>query len=211
MKRKLKTFGIFTPSQVNGNCIEGSDFETIYKKLKKFGFQETKWQFIYQDQIAGLVLPFKRTNCASEQDEIHIRFYKNRIFAEFEIGRAYPSHFIGPRYNANRYLFKMIRQLLNEQEISIWDTFSNRLRMTSDELQLEEWHGEARFEKFRSVQNYSIISIAIAILFNIGWKWIAGTITLGLLWFFGPSIFTLILTSIAIISAVFVLPSSGKP
>lgn len=55
----------------------------IYNALKRKKFKETYWQYVYQNQIGGLIRQYGKGIL-----EIHVRFFNdNTIYAEIEIGR----------------------------------------------------------------------------------------------------------------------------
>lgn len=134
MKRKLWNFGIFRSDICIGGINLRKEEKEIYAKLLEAGFRETKWQFIYQDQKAGLVLPYSDGNA-----EIHIRFYEDRIFSEIEIGRASPLHFLFPLFNANRYVSKLLEDRISPQCAGFFRSMTEASNFMSEEAALEDW------------------------------------------------------------------------
>ena len=86
----------------------------IYAELLRCGFVETRWQLIYDGQIGGLVCPHN-----NGLNEIHIRFYAERIFAELELSRASPFHFLFPLFNANGYVIDLLRGRLPDAMLAL--------------------------------------------------------------------------------------------
>ena len=80
----------------------------LYERLKKHGFRETKWQEIQKDQVAGLV-----QSCCGGENEIHLRFFKDYITAEYEIARKYFSHLFVRPLRANGLTAELIKRKFN--------------------------------------------------------------------------------------------------
>lgn len=119
----LKKFGLFSPGTVkNGGKISHPGMKNLYEELKKIGFRETRWQIISKEQLAGLVLPL-----TDGENELHIRFYRDRVFAECEAARIYISHLFKKAINANSFFwvslknlyFKLFFELFNNANKSI--------------------------------------------------------------------------------------------
>ena len=134
MKRNLVNFGIFSRSIVRGKFINNNLMLLVYNKLKENKFRETPRQYIFKDQIGGLVLPYN-----GGRSEIHVRFFKDRIFAEYEIGRSYISHFLGPRYNANEFIFSLLKiNLTKDEERYLYKMLSKKNQL-DDEKKMQYW------------------------------------------------------------------------
>lgn len=133
--RKFQGLGLFRKKSCDGSLVRHNPFLVIiYNKLKELGFKETKWQYIYEGQIGALV---KQHNNGG--NEIHVRFYSDRIFAEFEIGRAYFLHFIGPRYNANEHIVNILKPLMNSNDRELLLELMHSKRLKNQERCMEFW------------------------------------------------------------------------
>lgn len=165
MKRKLYSFGIFSNQIVKGNKISNPYMISIYQKLKNIGFRETLWQYIFHGQIGGLVMPFN-----SGKNEIHVRFYKKRIFAEYEIGRYYVSHFLGRRYNANDYLYELLSNDLTVEERVFFREMLSEKRQLEDEIEMELWDKRSDPFTITRAQEHLIPISFIAFCLQFGWK-----------------------------------------
>jgi hypothetical protein len=85
---------------------------SIYAALKRRGFHETYWQFVYPGQIGGLVKSPKNSAY-----EYHVRFFEDgAIYAELEVGRSMLLHFLFNRCYLNRYIYVLIRGDLSAVE-----------------------------------------------------------------------------------------------
>lgn len=133
--RKFVSLGIFCPRICRGDMIEDVRLKFLYNKLISLGFRETKWQFIYDGQIAGLVFPYN-----DGLNEIHIRFYKDRIFSEFEVGRSSIAHFFGPFFNANEFVLNLIKNEIDEDIFSLAKSLTSRNKLRKQELELDIWN-----------------------------------------------------------------------
>ncbi|OVE74681.1 hypothetical protein BVX95_01475 [archaeon D22] len=106
-KRKLVNFGIFSIRHWPFFRPDKGVDKEIYNALIGAGFRGTVWQFIYKGQLAGVILPlFNGTQ------EVHIRFYKDTIEAELEVGRHFLDHFLQPRFQAESYVLSLLRDRL---------------------------------------------------------------------------------------------------
>lgn len=86
--------------------------EGIYRALRRAGFRETYWQFVYAGQIGGLI-----KNPGHTLIEFHVRFFDGgMMYAEMELGRSVLLHFLSPRCYINHYLIRTIGARLSEQE-----------------------------------------------------------------------------------------------
>lgn len=110
-RRKLKTFGLFSKRHWLGLKPDDSFESYLYYKLKKIGFSETIWQYVFVGQKAGLVYPLD-----NGKGEIHVRFYDDTVEAELEIGRNYLTHFYKPRYQGEYLVFTMLEEHLSDEE-----------------------------------------------------------------------------------------------
>jgi len=206
MRRKLVNFAIFVPRITNGSDIFDKSMMRLYHQLKEFGFRETPWQFVFDGQIGGVVLPHD-----SGKNEIHVRFYHDRIFAEFEIGRSYPSHFVGPRWNANLRLLEMLSSEIEKEELQPLSDFMDPLNYREDEAEMTEWNGEDCFVQLREQQKVKKFGFLLSAVHNLGWKSVVGAVGLivAALGSFSPFVTFLVLLSI--LASWFMLPSRGQP
>ncbi len=133
MKRRLRSFGILSPRIVAGRLLKDPISLKLYEKLKQIGFRETPWQYIYDSQLAGLVLPYDGNN------EVHIRFYRDRIFAELEIGRAFVSHFFGPQFNAIEIVLHKTAKHITKEERKYLTSMLYSKSIREDERSLVKW------------------------------------------------------------------------
>jgi hypothetical protein len=71
-------------------------------------------------------------------NEIHIRFFSNRIFAELEFSRSSLFHFVFPLFNANGHIIDLLRNRISNEspEFLIRRTTEN---LCDDELALPVW------------------------------------------------------------------------
>lgn len=132
-KRLLRTFGVFAPRVCSGSKLPES-LAGIYATLKSIGFRETRWQFIFESQIAGLVFPYN-----DGRNEVHIRFYDDRVFAEFEIGRASIAHFLGPFLNANPYILDLLADRVPVQDLKQLTALMDPRNLCLQEGELDVW------------------------------------------------------------------------
>lgn len=209
--RKLKTIGLFAPQIVSGELLNHELSRSIYQKLRELGFQETKWQYIYDGQVAGIVLPY-----LDGRNEVHVRFYEDRIFAELEIGRAYVSHFLAPLLNANRYLENVLTDSLNKDERQFLYSSLLENRQRDDERRMQIWNFQTEpapsLIKLRLRGEGSFRSIIRFGISRFGW-WhltlcfavIGCALSMGQVADLGLS-----LTLLGLIS-VFFIPTVGKP
>lgn len=76
----------------------------LYDSLKKLGFRETYWQYVYLGQVGGLVKTPQRSII-----EIHVRFFDNgTMYTEIEFCRSALLHFINRRQFANNYVASLL-------------------------------------------------------------------------------------------------------
>ncbi|MDO8241009.1 MAG: hypothetical protein Q7T51_03465 [Candidatus Moranbacteria bacterium] len=211
-KRKIKNIGLFNRIGIKGNKLPSEKLQQIYQLLLSKGFRETRWQFIYEGQLAGLVKPY---SCG--KNEIHVRFYDDRIFAEFEIGRAYIQHFLGPRLNANGYLFSLLVNHFSELNDIKWleELFSTE-NQTIDELSMRIWDVNKTEDPFlyKRQQENILRASTLFVLSNffIGWKWAYSIIVIGIsIYVFKFSIEYLVLLPLMAILLTPFLPHKGKP
>jgi hypothetical protein len=169
MKRQLRTFAIFSSDVRSGRWIEDVMMRRIYEKLLRYGFVETSWQFVFRGQIGGLIMPHS-TGGKADFNEIHIRFYNDRIFAEYEIGRAYISHFFGPRLNANVQLRLMLVNYLDERELRYLAAMNNPEKLSSDEQHMAEWKGQDYFRSLRLPRGSELFLKCCKLLLETRWR-----------------------------------------
>jgi hypothetical protein len=95
------------------NSSEYEPMTAIYEALKNTGFKETYWQFVYPDQVGGLVKIRRHTLI-----EFHVRFFKGgMIYAEMEFGRSVFLHFLNKRCYINSYIIKTLSSRLSALHI----------------------------------------------------------------------------------------------
>lgn len=121
LKRRLVTFGIFSPRHWTFFRPDRRIDRRVYSALKRFGFRETIWQFVYRGQLGGLILPVNNGH-----HEIHVRFYPDAIEAEFEVGRRFLDHFLQPRGRAEGLVINILRDQMTPKEFAAVQCFFNR-------------------------------------------------------------------------------------
>lgn len=126
--RCFRGFGIFLPSSCYGTNISDQYLSKIHRALRSAGFTSTRWQFVFDRQLAGLILPDRRGD-----RELHVRLYPDRIFAELEIGRTSPLHFVQPILNGNDILVDLLEPLLSEDELGELHRLTSRDRLAIQE------------------------------------------------------------------------------
>ena len=178
MKRKLVNFGIFSHGIVIGKSINDPLMFFIYNKLKEKNYKEEHWQYIFKEQIGGLVLPHN-----DSRNEIHVRFFKDRIFAEYEIGRPYISHFWGPRYNANKYIFNELKPYLTKNEKQCLCKMLSNINQLEDEKKMQHWNQEEEKNPFlkRRAKEQKLPCLLVDLLLRFGWKTFFSPIIVSLL------------------------------
>lgn len=113
---------------------------TIYQALKSVGFKETYWQFIYPDQIGGLI-----QNKRSTLIEIHVRFFANGlIYAEMEMGRSASLHLINRRMYVNYYLIQKLSKRLSRTHLEYFQDAVAKSKLVYPRDWLE-WSSQNRF------------------------------------------------------------------
>jgi len=132
-KRRFKTLGLLESSAVRGKYVASGSQKRIYEELKCLGFRETIWQYVFAGQRGGLVFQTEDGN------EIHVRFYDDRIFAEYERGRAYMSHFFGPRFNAVKALHCILKGKLSKSDWKVLECLTASDRLTVQEATYRLW------------------------------------------------------------------------
>lgn len=171
MKRKLVQFGIFAPRRCNGSLVSDHRMIEIYEALKRAGFVETKWQFIFDGQIGGLVYPYNEG-----LNEVHIRFYQDRLFAELEISRSSALHFVYPLFNANGYVLDLLKDKIGEEALSFLKSMTSS-RLLDDELARPKWDWKAQNDPYErtSLFGSSIANrLGVACHPYIGWRGMLG-------------------------------------
>lgn len=107
----------------------------IYEALKRRGFRETYWQFVYHGQIGGLV-----KTPSGQLYELHVRFFgSGMIYAEFEIGRSMLLHFLVGRKYLNNYIATIIRSDLTEEELGFFRDATQKYKESSTN-RWSEWN-----------------------------------------------------------------------
>lgn len=132
--RKLISLGIFSKDSCDGSLIDQAHMKEIYDALISLGFKKTRWQYIFEGQLAGLVMPYN-----DGKNEVHIRFYHDRIFAEYEVGRSSFAHFLGPFLNSRPYILHILRKQLSENCYAFLFDMTKAHRLYKQEAELETW------------------------------------------------------------------------
>jgi hypothetical protein len=161
MHRKFRTFGVFDWKRCDGTLLRDRRQQRIALALKHLGFQETKWQFIYDGQLFGLVYPH-----GVGKNEVHVRFYHDHIFAEYEVGRASLAHFFSPFLNANKYLELMLKEYLCDDDYRYLLLATRAESLREEERALSDWdfladaselaiRGYGNFLSFKNAERFS--------------------------------------------------------
>ncbi|NDV24037.1 hypothetical protein [Desulfovibrio sp. JC022] len=110
----------------------------IYDTLLKKGFSETYWQYVYPEQIGGLIKTFCKGSL-----ELHVRFFRNdKIYAEIEIGRCAYIHFSKHRYYANNYL----KLLMKSQGVNVLEYLDSAIaKYKISGKKAPEWSAKNKF------------------------------------------------------------------
>jgi hypothetical protein len=177
MKRKLVNLGIFSPNVCRGIPVENEHCRAIYSTLRNIGFLETRWQLIFDGQIGGLVYPYN-----AGLNEIHIRFYSDRIFAELEFSRSSVFHFIFPQFNANDYVVDLLRNRISPAalELLIKRTTEN---LRDEELSRPAWAHADQDNPYKQVtyRGHRLVNLATVLFHKLfGWRRLAGVVATGL-------------------------------
>ena len=109
--RQFRTFGVLDwerNSVLSLTPLQGR----VYNILLEKGYQPTRWEIVFRGQVTSLVSP----PYGNGRAEIHVRFYKDRIFAEYEIGRNFLQHVLSERYAVNEYLQGVVSPFLSHDE-----------------------------------------------------------------------------------------------
>jgi hypothetical protein len=171
-KRRITTIGIFAPTQCSGALVRDARMIDLYQALKSMGFVETRWQYIFDGQIGGLVYP-----CNNGWNEVHVRFYRDRIFAEFEVSRSSPLHFLCPRFNANKYLIEILNGKVPPESLQYVKTRTT-CNLRDDELAQPFLEPNAQPDFGRAEKLFVSTSFAsklgVACHQYIGWRGIVG-------------------------------------
>lgn len=110
--RRLRTIGVFAVRHWPLLRPDKGLDQTIYCALKRAGFRETVWQFVYAGQLGGLVLPLE-----GGIREIHVRFYADIVEAELEVGRHFLAHFFRPQYQAEGLVLELVKHHVGPTEL----------------------------------------------------------------------------------------------
>jgi hypothetical protein len=144
MKREIVSLGIFAPSRCSGARVRDARMIEIYRALKSAGFVETRWQYIFDDQIGGLVY-----SCNDGLSEVHVRFYPDRIYAEHEVARSSPLHFIYPLFNANQFIVEIVKDKVSP-EVLAYLAARTTANLKDDEAAQAHWQPKAQPDPYRT-------------------------------------------------------------
>jgi hypothetical protein len=209
MKRRVVNLGIFSADVCTGRAVADDEARGIYGCLKSLGFRETRWQFVYDGQRGGLVLPYN-----DGLNEIHVRFYDDRIFAELEYSRSSLFHFVFPLFNANSFLAELLKDRLppkaHERLVASLGT-----NLRDDEAALAHWRPGAEVNPYDGLLRERTAWQISSFLHRIfGWR---AVVTLVLTGAVGVSLLlpvpAIALAAIAAITfgLLFWIPSIGRP
>jgi hypothetical protein len=211
MKRRLIGLGIFSPDICRGVTLTDPDCTLIYAELKKLGFVETRWQLIFEGQVGGLVFPYNEG-----LNEIHVRFYSDRIFAELEFSRSSIFHFVFPLFNANSYVVDLLRGKIPDEPLErlIKRTTEN---LCDEELARPTWSHRDQANPYKDVtlrghQTANLIALLVHQLF--GWRKLASALATGFaipIYFVSTSPLVLITLSLLALLCMRYVPTVGRP
>jgi hypothetical protein len=205
MKRKVVNIGIFAGRICTGGAILNADAKLIYKKLRDVGFVETRWQLIFDSQVGGLVYPYNEG-----LNEIHIRFYTDRIFAELEFSRSSIFHFLFPLYNANSYIVELLKNKIpaSSYRYLIEKTVSD---LRDDESSKPHWEYRANHDPYLAVRGRNSGKIWFFLHRAFGWRKLVSAVACFSLFLIpGLPQFPAFIVLLALFSMRFV-PDVGKP
>ena len=209
MKRRVVNLGIFSPGVCAGRAVADDDTRGIYDCLKSLGFRETRWQYVYEGQLGGLVLPYN-----DGLNEIHVRFYDDRIFAELEYARSSLFHFVFPLFNANGFLAELLKDRLPAKAHErLAASLGASLR--DDEAALAHWRPGAEFNPYDGLlRERTAWQISSSLHRIFGWRAVvalalAGAVGVSLL-LPVPAIALAVFAAITF-GLLFWIPSIGRP
>lgn len=113
IRQRVVNIGVCSPRHWFGVPPSNHRHRRVYLALLRAGFTGTVWQFVYAGQEAGLIMPI-----AGNKHELHVRFYKDRIDAELEVGRRYVGHFTSRRLPGGGLLRRILHQRLGAQQFA---------------------------------------------------------------------------------------------
>jgi hypothetical protein len=211
MKRRLVGLGIFSPNVYRGTSITYAHCRSIYRALTELGFVETRWQFIYEGQMGGLVYSYN-----DGLSEIHIRFFSNRIFAELEFSRSSLFHFVFPLFNANGHIIDLLRNRISDEslEFLIRRTTEN---LCDDELALPVWAYKDQENPYTDATPHGRRSSSLVAGLDklLGWRKLVGVIAivLAISIYFIPTSPPYILIPLLLVAlfSIGYMPTVGRP
>jgi len=130
--RQFRTFGVFEWERNDSLSLTPLQ-DRVYSILLEKGYQPTRWEIVFRGQVASLVSP----PYGDGRVEIHVRFYKDRIFAEYEISRNFLQHVLSERYSVNEYLQDIVTPLLSSEEKNDFYELTDVQYLTPDEQSMK--------------------------------------------------------------------------
>ncbi len=200
---------MFSPNVCRGEAIANFRCREVYAELTKLGFVETRWQLIFEGQVGGLVYPYN-----NGLNEIHVRFYSDRIFAELEFSRSSVFHFVFPLFNANSYVVDLLRNRISDESLKLL------IKRTTENLRDEElarpaWSHKDQDNPYKEVtlrghQTANLIAILVHKLF--GWRKLVSALATGLPIYFIPTSPLVVVTfSLLALLSMRYMPTVGRP
>jgi hypothetical protein len=166
LRRRLINFGIFSAQQFRKAAFSDDRQRAVYLALLDAGFKPTRWQYVFDGQIAGLI--------KSGINDVHIRFYPDRLFAEIEISRALISHFYGPRYNAKKIILECIKGQVGREDFLWAKRALNSQMLRTDEAALKIWdarrHPKTPYEEIRLLSGSKLYQRAMKFFVGLDWQ-----------------------------------------
>lgn len=177
MKRQFVGWGLFAPDICRGRAMRDDCCRSIYAELIRCGFVETRWQLIYDGQIGGLVCP-----CNNGLNEIHIRFYTDRIFAELELSRTSLFHFVFPLFNANGYVVDLLRDKIPDIMLGLLAERSSQ-NLRDEEAARPIWRHRDQQDPYAEIiaDGHPVVGAPAAWLHRrLGWRSMLGLVSLAI-------------------------------
>lgn len=209
MRREFVTIGFLDRGVVAGHKIRNPMMKEIYSAAKTAGFHETVWQYIFDGQIGGLVLPYRDGHY-----EFHVRFYADRIFAECEVNRGCIAHFFASRYNATELTVSLLRPLVSKPTERYLVLMAEANTWRDDEKFMANWHSGIRTRHGDVQQPY--VPRCMETIYNLSWSilvlfGVAAAVIAAMVW--APDYLRLWIVTLllGLLCCHTILPRRGKP
>lgn len=205
MKRRLVNIGVFEPAICSGRLVRDDAQREIYAALKLAGFRETRWQFIYDGQTGGLVFPYR-----DGMNEIHVRFFDDRIFTELELSRSSILHFVLPLYNANAFLLRILDgRISTEAHGRLQALVCANLR--DDEISQPAWSGEVHSNPYLTSEGQHLLWWSQFLHRTFNWRVVVGLVGISALVLLRGTAHAFIPLLLLALLTMSLVPTVGKP